>query len=273
MSTRCSGAAAGAANANRALSGCMDSAAARAVEPCRTVRRVKPLLKGSAKPTDSSPHSQPACRPSGRSSCGTAPSGSWPLVGPSGRYLSFVMAEEAPLAVVQVRRAEDGAHDRGQVADLTGRSARCAADELVHRRDEAGLQGLAGEPPGEPGYDLRLSGGAADQRRLAGRPDAPPLTVGEDAVGVPLVEHRLAGQPGGHEVRLPVRGGPPVRAAAVLLNEVAQVADTPEGAPLLVDGLRCAGVEDRAGGAQRRGQVLPAGAVLLADRLAEVLGP
>jgi hypothetical protein len=82
MSTRGIGAAAGAANAYRAVSGWTDSAAANAVVPWMTLRRVKPFLKGSANRTLSSPHSQPECRPSGLASCGT---------GPSGRYLSFVM--------------------------------------------------------------------------------------------------------------------------------------------------------------------------------------
>jgi hypothetical protein len=93
ISTRWIGAAAGAANANWAVSGCTDSAAAKAVEPCRTVRRVKPLLKGSANVVASSPHSQPACRPSGLASCGTVPSGRYLF--PLGKKES-AMAEEAP---------------------------------------------------------------------------------------------------------------------------------------------------------------------------------
>ena len=87
MRTRLTGPAAGAANAYRAVSGWTASPAAIAVVPCITRRRVKPFLNGSAKTVDWSPHSQPECRPSGLSSCGT---------GPSGRYLSFVMEEEAP---------------------------------------------------------------------------------------------------------------------------------------------------------------------------------
>ena len=87
MSTRGIGPVAGAANEYCAVSGCMDRAAAKAVVPCSTRRRVKPFLNGSAKRTLSSPHSQPECRPSGLATCGT---------GPSGRYLSFDMEEEAP---------------------------------------------------------------------------------------------------------------------------------------------------------------------------------
>ena len=87
MSTRWTGSAAGAANAYRAVSGCTARPAANAVVPWMTLRRVKPFLKGSAKTVESSPHSQPECSPSGLSSCG---------MGPSGRYLSFVMEEEAP---------------------------------------------------------------------------------------------------------------------------------------------------------------------------------